>query len=171
MGAEKTNVETKKQDQKEQSEEIPKRDRKQRRRDRKKRNRKGKKPSEKEVDKVEKTKPERKGSRKVFVKGLVTTNKSTDSLQQDLEDHFAEYGQIKDVKIVISTDEKKNSFAIIEFEEREAAESAVERAHESTLGENNVIEVYWARNRFSRFKRRRNRRKAPKKGNVKETGV
>ena len=74
---------------------------------------------------------------KIFVGRL-----SFDAKQDDLENHFKQYGNIKMINLVLDRDTgRSRGFAFIEFDSQVAAEAAIKSDNKELLGRNMKVSI------------------------------
>ena len=80
---------------------------------------------------------------KIFVGRL-----SFDAKQDDLENHFKQYGNIKMINLVLDRDTgRSRGFAFIEFDSQVAAEAAIKSDNKELLGRNMKVSIAQDRRR------------------------
>ena len=74
---------------------------------------------------------------KIFVGRL-----SFDAKEDDLENHFKQYGNIKMINLVLDRDTgRSRGFAFIEFDSQVAAEAAIKSDNKELLGRNMKVSI------------------------------
>jgi cold-inducible RNA-binding protein len=72
-------------------------------------------------------------------KKIHVSNLSYDTKENDLENHFNQFGIISDIKVITDRDTgRSRGFAFIEFESQAAAEKAIKEGNNSLLMSRNV---------------------------------
>jgi cold-inducible RNA-binding protein len=84
-------------------------------------------------------------------KKIYVSNLSYDTKENDLENHFNQFGSINDIKLITDRDTgRSRGFAFIEFESQAAAEKAIKEGNNSLLMSRNV-RVSVAREKKDRY--------------------